>query len=59
MAFRIRDNHEVSLDAITTLGNNKAASLLLLSFAKVSNTKDLRNTDLPGDTLYPHLVTSQ
>ena len=30
-------------DAITTLGNNQAASLLLLSFAKVSNTKDLVN----------------
>ena len=30
-------------DAITTLGNNKAASLLLLSFKKVISTKDLRN----------------
>ena len=30
-------------DAITTLGNNKAASLLLLSVVKVSNTKDLLN----------------
>ena len=30
-------------DAITTLGNNKAASLQLLSFAKVSSTKDLLN----------------
>ena len=30
-------------DAITTLGNNNAASLLLLSFVKVSNTEDLLN----------------
>ena len=27
-------------DAITTLGNNKAASLLLLRFAKVSTTEE-------------------
>ena len=32
-----------SPDAITTLGNNKSASLLFLSFAKVSNTKDVLN----------------
>ena len=30
-------------DDITTLGNKKAASLLLLSFAKLSSTKDLTN----------------
>ena len=30
-------------DAITTLGNNKAASLVLLRFARVSNTEDMLN----------------
>ena len=30
-------------DVIATLGNNKAASLLLLSSVKVSSTKDLVN----------------
>ena len=35
-------------DAITTLGNNQAASLLLLSFEKVSNTKDLLNETRQG-----------
>ena len=30
-------------DVITTLGNNKTASLLLLSFAKASSTKNLLN----------------
>ena len=30
-------------DAITTLGNNKADSLLLLSFANVSYTKGMLN----------------
>ena len=44
----MRDNHEmggrvpVPSDAITTLGNNKVASLLL-SCAKVSNIKDMLN----------------
>ena len=49
MAFRIRDNHEMGRafspfhpDAIATLGLIKeAASLLLLGYAKVSNTKDM------------------
>ena len=47
-------------DAITTLGNNKVASLLLLRSAKVSGTKDL--LDRPtcqGILLCLHLVTSQ
>ena len=47
----IRGNHEVGTaraepfipDAIKTLENNRAASLLLLSFAKLSSTKDLTN----------------
>ena len=30
-------------DVVTTLGNNKAASLLLVSSAKVSSTEDLLN----------------
>ena len=48
MAFCIRDNHEMGralspshLDAIATLEIIKAASLLILSYAKVSNTKDM------------------
>ena len=49
------------LDAIKTPGNNEAASPLLLSFAKVSNTKDMlfRQTcqGLLGVSTY--LVTSQ
>ena len=32
-------------------GVNKAASLLLTSYARVRNTKDM--ADLPGDTLSP------
>ena len=37
--------------AITTLGNNRAASLLLLSFAKVSGTKDLLHRQTCQGTL--------
>ena len=37
------DGLPIHLDAITTPANNIAASLLLLSFAKVSNTEDLLN----------------
>ena len=71
MAFRIRDNHEMGAlrwerrqpfhsDAITTLGNNNAAFILLLSFAKVSNTKDLLNRQTcHGILLCLHPVTSQ
>ena len=48
-------------DAITTLGNNKADSLLLLSFAKVSSTKGLLNRQtcqrmLCVFTKSPHIV---
>ena len=55
MAFFTQDNLKMGRaivllleirDAITTLGNNKAASLLLLSFAKVSSTKDLLNRQI-------------
>ena len=46
-------------DAITTLGNNKVASLLLLSVAKVSSTKDLLNRQTCQRILCLHLVTSQ
>ena len=60
MAFRVRDDHAMEKarafpsDAITTLGNNKAASLLLLSFGKVSNTKDM----LTGQTCQGLLCVS-
>ena len=49
------------LDVITTLGNNEAASLLLLSFAKLINTKDLLSGQTCPEirTLCLHLITSQ
>ena len=48
-------------DAITTLGNIKADSLLLLSFAKVISTKDLLNRQtcqgiVCVSTLSPHML---
>ena len=47
-------------DVITTLGNNKGASLQLLTFAKVSSTKDLINRQTcQGILSCLHLVTSQ
>ena len=36
--MRLEGREPSHSDAITTLGNNKAASLLLLSFAKVNDT---------------------
>ena len=49
MAFRIRENHEMGRAKALPFrchhdhGIDKAASLLLLSSAKASNTKDLLN----------------
>ena len=55
-ALRIRDNHEMGRQGREPFpsrchhdsGNNKAASLLLLSFAKLSNTKDMLNIGRPA-----------
>ena len=47
--MRWEAREHVHSDAITTMGNSKAASLLCLSFAKVSNTKDLlKRQTCPG-----------
>ena len=60
MGWEGRETLPFPSDAITTLGNDKAVSLLLLSFAKVSNIEDMLNRQTcQGILLCLHLVTSE